>query len=207
VTLADRTGSLGGEHVELVPLAAEFAAELAAAASVERSSYGFTDVPPTEDAMATYIRRLVAQRDADLTVPFAQREVVSGRLVGCTRYLSLLWWRERQHPDEVEIGGTWLAADVQRTAINTEAKLLLLSNAFETWEVVRVAICTDDRNERSRAAITRLGATFEGVLRQHRPSQATGEQGQPRNTAVFSILDTEWPTVKRRLTDRLAGHH
>lgn len=207
MTLADRTGPLRGEHVELVPLSVEMTGPLAAAASIDRSSYGFTEVPPNEEAMADYIARLLAQRDADQAVPLAQRDVASGRLVGCTRYFSMLWWRDREVPDEVEIGGTWLAADVQRSAINTEAKLLLLTNAFETWNVARVAICTDARNERSRVAITRLGATFEGVLRHHRPSMATGEQGQPRNTAVFSILDTEWSTVQQRLTERLVVRH
>ena len=106
-------------------------------------------------------------------------------------------------PDEVEIGGTWLAASAQRSAINTEAKLLMLSHAFEVWQVNRVALATDARNERSRAAIERIGATFEGVLRRHRWSFAPGESGQPRDTAIFSIVPSEWPDVKARLTARL----
>jgi len=204
VTLADRTGPLVGRHVELVPLEMKFASDLAAAAAVDRSSYGFTIVPEGERAAEAYIKTMIANRDAGTFVPFAQVMRATGRAVGCTRYLEIRWWRDRPEPDEVEIGGTWLGADVQRTAVNTEAKLLLLANAFETWGVVRVAIATDERNERSRAAIARLGATFEGVLRNHRHSYVGGEAG-PRNTAMFSITDAEWPDVKQRLVDRLAA--
>lgn len=192
-----------GRHVELVPLAAEFAAELTAAASADRATYGFTAVPATEEAMTRYIEGLLAECAANLCVPFAQRDVASGDIVGCTRYMEPRWWRGREVPDEIEIGGTWLAASAQRTPINTEAKLLLLTHAFESWGVWRVAICTDERNERSRVAIARLGATFEGVLRQHRPSHRRDEQGRPRNTAVYSILDSEWPAVKQQLESRL----
>src|SRR6185369_11604089 len=99
----------------------------------------------------------------------------------CTRFLEMRRWRGRPEPDEVEVGGTWLAADVQRTPVNTEAKLLLLTHAFEVWHVDRVALATDVRNERSRRAIERIGARFEGVLRHHRPSTVAGEAGRPRD--------------------------
>ncbi len=203
VTLAARTGSLLGRHVELVPLVADLAADLTVAAAGERSTYRFTEVPDTREAMARYVAWLIAQRDSDEAVPFAQRIPESGRVVGCTRFMELRWWRGRPDPDEVEIGGTWLAADVQRTAVNTEAKLLLLTHAFEQWNVDRVALATDERNERSREAITRLGATFEGILRSHRPSKVPGEDGLARNTALFSITATEWPAVRKTLSDRL----
>ena len=108
-----------------------------------------------------------------------------------------------EFPDEVEIGGTWLAADAQRSPVNTEAKLLLLTHAFETWDVSRVALCTDVRNERSRQAIERIGASFEGVLRHHRLSYVAGEVGRPRDTAMFAMTDDDWPAVKERLTERL----
>ena len=153
--------------------------------------------------MARYVAWLLAQRDNDEAVPFAQRLPSSGRVVGCTRLMELRWWRGRTDPDEVEIGGTWLAADVQRTAVNTEAKLLLLTHAFEQWNVDRVALATDERNERSRRAIARLGATFEGILRNHRPSKVPGEDGLARNTALFSITAAEWPEVRKSLSDRL----
>ena len=148
-------------------------------------------------------RPAARRRDADEVVPFAQRRVADGRLVGCTRYLELRWWRGRDIPDEVEIGGTWLSADAQRSPINTEAKLLLMTHAFETWGVMRVALCTDVRNERSRRAIERLGASFEGVLRHHRLSYVTGEHGRPRDSAMFAVTDDDWPAVKERLVERL----
>ena len=203
VTLADRTGPLVGHHVELVPLDIRFAADLAAAAAVDRSSYGFTRVPDGEAGAAAYIATMHAERDAGVGVPFAQVLRATGRAVGCTRFLEIRWWRGRPEPDEVEIGGTWLSADVQRSPVNTEAKLLMLTNAFETWDVVRVAIATDERNERSRTAIARLGATFEGILRNHRPTYVAGETGA-RNTAMFSITDGDWPGVKQQLVKRLA---
>ena len=203
MTLAARTGPLLGRHVELVPLSVDAIAALTEAASTERSSYGFTDVPGTSEAMGRYVAGLLAQRDRNEAVPFVQRLPSSGRLVGCTRFMELRWWCGRPDPDEVEIGGTWLAADVQRTAINTEAKLLLFTHAFEQWNVRRVQLATDERNERSRAAIARLGATFEGILRSHRPSKVPGEDGLFRNTALFSITASEWPTVRTALSDRL----
>jgi RimJ/RimL family protein N-acetyltransferase len=120
--------------------------------------------------------------------------------------MELRRWRGREEPDEVEIGGTWLAADAQRGPINTEAKLLLLVHAFDVWGVTRVALATDVRNERSRRAIERIGAHFEGTLRHHRPSLAPGEQGLARDTALFAITDDDWPLVRARLARRLASH-
>jgi RimJ/RimL family protein N-acetyltransferase len=120
--------------------------------------------------------------------------------------MNVLWWPGRDTPAEVEIGGTWLATDAQRTPLNTEAKLLLLSRAFDDWHVFRVAVMTDERNERSRAAIERLGAVFEGVLRNHRPSTGfLGHPGRPRDTAAYSIIQSEWPDVRHRLQARLGG--
>jgi RimJ/RimL family protein N-acetyltransferase len=195
---------LTGEHVELVPLAPEHAEELLAAASVDRSSYGFTEVPGDIEHMARYIENLLDKRRAGTDLPFAQRRVADGRLVGCTRYLEMRRWRGRPEPDEVEIGGTWLSADAQRSAVNTEAKLLLLTQSFEGWRVDRVAIATDARNERSRTAIERLGARLDGILRHHRPSLVPGESGRPRDTALYSITDDDWPAVRQTLLDRLS---
>ncbi len=196
--------SLLGRHVELVPLDPAHVDELAEAAAVERSSYDYADVPDSSEPMADYVSRLLAARDAGTVVPFAQRRADDGRVVGCTRFMELRWWRGREMPDEVEIGGTWLAADAQRTPINTEAKLLLLTHAFETWEVSRVALCTDVRNARSRTAIERIGARFEGVLRHHRPSLVAGEAGRARDSALFAITDDDWPAVREGLVGRLA---
>jgi len=196
--------SLVGRRVELVPLDQAHAAELAAAAAGERSTYDFTTVPATEVDMATYIVGLLADRDAHSVIPFAQRRLSDGRLVGCTRFMDLRWWRDRDEPDEVEIGGTWLAHDAQRTPINTEAKVLLLTHAFDVWHVTRVALCTDARNEQSRAAIARLGARFEGVLRHHRASHVVAERGRPRDSAMFAVTNDDWPEIRSNLTARLA---
>jgi RimJ/RimL family protein N-acetyltransferase len=196
--------TLCGAHVELIPLAVAHADELAEAAAGDRGTYGFTEVPEGAAAMAAYITKLLRLQDQDSAMPFAQRRVADGRLVGCTRLWDLRWWRGRTAPDEAEIGGTWLAADAQRSPLNTEAKLLLLTHAFDVWEVWRVALCTDARNERSRTAIERIGARFEGILRNHRPSSVPGEGGRPRDSALFAITATDWPGVRERLRERLA---
>src|SRR5262245_57116298 len=195
--------ALRGAHVELVPLALDQASELAAAASGGRSTYGFTDVPGAVETMGAYIAKLLGQRDRGEVVPFAHRRLADGRLVGCTRFMDLRRWLGRPEPDEVEIGGTWLASGAQRSPVNPEAKLLMRTHAFEVWRVWRVALCTDARNERSWKAIERLGARHEGVLRNHRPSYVAGESGRPRDSAVFAITDTEWPEVRDGLVARL----
>jgi RimJ/RimL family protein N-acetyltransferase len=193
-----------GEHVALEPLLDEHVEELLAAATEDRATYDWTIVPGDTAAMVEYVDNLLSERDAGRTVPFVQRRLIDGQLVGCTRYLDIRSWSGRDAPDEVEVGGTWLAASAQRTPVNTEAKLLLFTHAFEVWQVNRLALATDARNERSQAAIERVGATFEGVLRRHRGSYAPGERGQPRDTAIYSIIPAEWPEVKARLQARLA---
>jgi len=195
--------TLTGDFVRLEPLAVEHAAGLLRAADVDRSSYGYTPVPEDLPAMVAYIEWLLADAAADLVVPFAQRRISDDQLVGCTRYLNVTWWPNRPLPTEVEIGGTWLGAGAQRSPVNTEAKLLLLTHAFETWGVHRVAICTDALNERSRRAIERLGATFEGILRRHRASTGHATvNGTPRDTAAYSIIVDEWPQVRGELRRR-----
>jgi N-acetyltransferase len=196
--------TLTGTHVQLEQLRPEFAEALVAAGNEDRSTYGWTAVPPTVDGMQRYIAGLLADQQARSAVPFAQRRLSDGALVGCTRYLRLEWWGGNALPDEVEIGGTWLAASAQRTPINTEAKYLLLGNAFDAWNVHRVSICTDARNTLSRAAILRIGAEFEGILRSHRGSYAPGEENAvARDSAMYSITRDDWPTVKRGLEDKL----
>ncbi len=198
--------TLRGDVVELVPLERSHAQALADAAAGERSSYRFTEVPADTAAMTAYVDRLLAQRDADGAVPFAQRRLADDRLVGCTRFMELRWWPTSTRPDdppnEVEIGGTWLASDAQRSGVNTEAKLLLLTHAFETWRVHRVALCTDARNEASRVAIERIGARFEGILRHHRPSTVEGEEGRPRDSALYALTDHDWPAIRECLQSR-----
>ena len=195
--------TLHGTAVSLVPLSPDLAPALHAAASTNRSTFGYTAVPDSLPAMQQYIEALLADAQNETAVPFAQVRTTDGVPVGCTRYMNVLWWPDRATPIEVEIGGTWLAQDAQRGPINSEAKLLLLTRAFEVWKVARVAICTDARNERSRAAIARIGATFEGVLRNHRPSAGhLTAVGTARDTAVYSIIDREWPAARSALVDR-----
>ncbi|MEI6498099.1 MAG: GNAT family protein [Actinomycetota bacterium] len=191
--------TLTGKHVLLEPLSLAHVPQLCEAA-VDRSTFGFTLVPDTPAAMERYVAALVADSERGNAVAFAQRRVADQRLVGCTRFMELRRWSSDAAPSEVEIGGTWLASDAQRTAVNSEAKLLLLTQAFEQWQVQRVAICTDARNERSRAAIERLGAQFEGVLRCHRLAQGDAvNAGTPRDTATYSIVTAEWPGIKSAL--------
>ncbi len=194
--------TLSGRSVQLEPLGLDHRDGLLAAADEDRSTYAFTDVPADAPAMEHYIRKLLAEHAGANVLPFAQRRLADDRLVGCTRYLDIRWWAGRPQPDEVEIGGTWLSGSAQRTSINTEAKLLLLRYAFEQLGVWRVAICTDARNQRSRTAIGRIGGSFEGVLRNHRLRYNTSVP-EPRDTAVHSIIRSEWPDVERRLQARL----
>ena len=196
--------TLTGTHVQLEQLRVEFAEALAAAGNEDRSTYGWTAVPPTVDGMQRYIAGLLDDQRARSVVPFAQRRLSDGALVGCTRYLRLEWWGGNDLPDEVEIGGTWLASSAQRTPINTEAKYLLLTNAFDTWNVHRVSICTDARNTQSRTAILRIGATFEGILRSHRGSYAPGEENSvARDSAMYSVIRSDWPAIKTALESKL----
>lgn len=196
---------LRGEAVQLEPIGPHHVAPLLAAATADRDSFGYTAVPDTEQAMVRYVDGLLDDAARDLAVPFVQRRLADDAPVGCTRLMNLVWTAARDTPIECEIGGTWLAASAQRTPVNTEAKLVLLRHAFEVWGVHRVAICTDARNARSRAAIERLGAQFEGVLRNHRLAAGHHtDAGTPRDTACYSILPDEWPAIRARLTERLA---
>ena len=194
-----RVPVMTGRHVRLEPLDHSHVGEALEAASEDRATYGFIAIPSEFTAMTAYVEGLLAERDAGAVVPFAQVDVISGRVVGMTRYMSIRRRYADSPPYAVEIGGTWLKASAQQTGLNTEAKYLLLRHAFEEWRVARVDLKTDNRNERSKAAITRLGATFEGVLRRWQPSQVSGEDDRYRDTAMFSILDEEWPARRTRL--------
>ncbi len=194
---------LHGSLVRLEPLTPAHAADLAVAAEEDRGSYGFTRVPrarEVEDYLAAHSERARAGTMA----PFAQIRRADGRAVGCTSYWSPRLWPGRSEPCAVEIGWTWLAASAQRTGINVEAKFLLLRYAFETLGVARVDLKTDARNQRSRRAMERLGARFEGVLRQWSPSHTPGEEGLLRDSAMFSVIAAEWPAVKAGLRRRLS---
>jgi RimJ/RimL family protein N-acetyltransferase len=198
---------LAGRHVVLEPLGFEHAGALLAAANASRATYGLTTVPVSETGMEAYLVAALAERDDGASLPFVVRDA-AGAVVGSTRFMEIEHWRwpggtaaapVPEGPDAVEIGFTWYAERVQRTGLNTEAKLLLCSHAFERWKVRRVTWKTDARNLRSRTAILRLGARFDGILRAHRPAA----DGEVRSTAFFSMLAGEWPEARRTLIARL----
>ena len=193
---------LDGARVQLEPLGPRHASDLAVAAEEDRSTYAFTTVP-TAHEVDTYIRHQLDLRGEGRMFPFAQIRGRDMRAVGCTVYWEPRAWPGRDELCAVEIGWTWLGASAERTGINVEAKLLLLTYAFETLRLARVDLKTDARNQRSRQAIAGLGATFEGVLRQWSPSRAPGEEGGLRDSAMFSVVASEWPAVQATLRARL----
>jgi RimJ/RimL family protein N-acetyltransferase len=197
--------ALEGRDVRLEPLSKEHVGALVLASGTDRTTYGYTTVPRGSLEMSTYVDLLLEESEGGVTVPFVQIDVETSLVVGMTRYLTLRTRPGEPVPYAVEIGGTWLSPAAQRSAINTEAKFLLLRHAFEVWGVTRVDLKTDDRNERSRAAITRLGATFEGVLRHWQPSLVPGEESMYRDSAMFSVIDTQWSTVASRLRSLMDG--
>ncbi len=198
------TAPLLGRHVSLEPLALDHIEAISSAGSGDRATFGYTQVPNGGAEAAEYVAWLLDDAADDRVAPFVQRRVTDGVIVGCTRFMHPAWPLGRPDPDEVEIGGTWLSSSAQRTPINTEAKLLLFTHAFEVWNVQRVAICTDARNEQSRRAIERLGAPLEGVLRRHRRSTRAGETGLLRDTASYAVTVDEWPGVQTQLRRRLS---
>jgi RimJ/RimL family protein N-acetyltransferase len=196
-------GPLEGRLVRLEPLDTRHITGLVEAAQEGRDRYALTDVPADEAGMRWYVETAAAERDTNTTVSFATIDRRTQRVAGSTRFCYFDYWRwQEEHrrrpaevPDAVEIGYTWLARNAQRTGINREAKLLMLQVAFERWRMLRVRFGTDARNERSRAAISGLGARLDGVLR----SAAAGYDGAIRDTAVYSILDSEWPGIRDAL--------
>ena len=148
----------------------------------------------TREDLAAYIETAIGEQERGVSLPFAQVEKTTGRPIGSTRYGSI----DRTH-HRVEIGWTWVGREWQRTAVNTEAKYLLLRHAFETLGCIRVELKTDSLNEKSRAAILRIGAKEEGIFRNHMITAS----GRIRHSVYFSIVDSEWPAVKARLEGML----
>ena len=182
--------TLKGEHATLEPLAVGHEAGLArAAADGELWRLWYTTVSPP-DKMGDYIARALDMRERLGAMPFAVRQNATGEVVGCTRYFNVDAANRR-----LEIGHTWYAKRAQRTAINTECKLLLLTHAFEVLRCIAVEFRTHWFNQASRAAIARLGAKQDAVLRNHQLLP----DGSKRDTVVFSIIDGEWPAVRRHL--------
>ncbi len=198
--------TLSYRHVRLEPLTLSHVAGLWQAGQDVGDTGLFTSVPQTEPDTRQYVMDAFAAQVAGAAQPFAIIAVRSREVVGSTRLAAFEYWNwgrqtrpERPGPDALEIGWTWLTQKAQRTPINTEAKWLLLNYAFETLLVERVLIKTDARNVRSRAAIERLGATFEGVLRRHCPAA----DGGLRDTAMYSIIAPEWSLLKVALRAKL----
>ncbi len=188
--------TLEGRDVRLEPLVNDHHDQLVEAAS-DGSLWelGVTTVPSPE-GMAAFIDATRHATERGQELPFTIRHKSSGRIVGVTRFLNI----DTAHR-KVEIGGTWLAASWQRSVINTEAKLLLLSHAFDVWSCVRVQFVTDVLNDRSRAALLRIGATEEGILRYHMVMR----DGRYRDSVCFSIIEPEWQAVKAALQAKMGA--
>ena len=201
---------LSGKYVRLDPLAHRHVDGLAAASAQDPALYQWSPVPQGKIEAGMYVDTALAWRDAGSAVTFATVRASDNVVLGSTRLFNIERWawppghpsHGRATPDACEIGYTWLARDALRTGANTESKLLLMTYAFETWEVLRVCLHTDVRNQRSRAAIKRIGGKSVGILRAHRMAA----DFIPRDSARFSIIASEWPEVRSRLNQRLAQH-
>ncbi len=188
------------------PLAIADAEALAAAAAESRQHYTYTRVPNRVEEAKSSIAAALRERDDGHRLAFVT--LWHDRVVGCTSYLDLQHWRwpagsplqRTDRPDVVEIGATWLSDSAQRTRCNTESKYLMLTHAFDVWEVHRVALKTGERNARSRRAIERLGARLDGVRRADMP----GQDGSVRSSAYSSIVRAEWQAVRAKLEEALA---
>lgn len=194
---------LQGAHIRLEPLDRRHIAPLAAASAGDPALYRWSPVPRGVEQTTRYVETALATRDAGGSVPFATIRLADSQVIGSTRLYNFEFWdwpathplHGRATPDACEIGYTWLAPSAIRTVANTEAKLLMLAHAFEIWQVLRVCLHTDARNERSRAAIERIGGKFEGILRSHRMAA----DYIARDSARFSFIASEWPEAKQKL--------
>src|SRR5487761_212219 len=176
--------TLEGSHVRLEPLQRAHVAALAQV-GLDEDLWRWIPVPvKTSEEMKAYVEAALAEQSRGVSLPFVLIEKASGKIIGCTRYANI----DRAHR-RVEIGWTWVATPWQHTPVNTEAKYLLLRHAFETLRCIRVELKTDSLNERSRAAILRIGAREEGTFRNHMITAS----GRIRHTVYFSIVDSEWP--------------
>ena len=187
--------TLEGRWARLEPLVERYAADLVEAAQEDEIWRYMPAVLKTEEQVLAWIAAAQAEQATGSQQPFAIVDRAAGRAIGSTRYLNIM-------PNDrgLEIGWTWLARSAWRTPVNTECKFLLLRHAFESLGCIRVQLKTDRRNERSRRAIERIGAQFEGILRNHMIMHYG-----IRDSAYYSIIEAEWPEVKERLVTRLYG--
>jgi N-acetyltransferase len=195
--------TLTSTHVRLEPLDHRHINGLVTASAEDPALYQWSPVPQGREQATAYIETAMSWREAGTAVPFAVVRMEDGAVIGSTRFWNLERWAwpagharyARPTPDACEIGYTWYARSAIRTAANTESKILMLTYAFESWQVLRVCLHTDARNLRSRAAIERIGGKFEGILRAHRMAA----DFIPRDSARYSFIEVEWPDVKPRL--------
>ncbi len=185
---------LKGKFVRLEPLQIEHLSELGGIAFEDSIWRWTTNIVETPDDLRRYVETALDEFERKVSLPFVTIEQSSNKIIGSTRFGNIDVKNRR-----AEIGWTWINPRWQRTAINTEAKLLMLTHAFEIWKCIRVELKTDVFNEKSRNAIKRLGAVEEGILRQH----LITESGRFRDTVYFSIIDSEWQSVKAGLTAKL----
>ncbi len=197
VTMKIEKVTLEGEYVRLEPLNNEHLTELFEISLDKEIWRWYPFQMNSKKDMKEYIADALEQQKKGLQLPFVTVDKTSDKIVGSTRFMNIDVQNKR-----VEIGSTWLAPQWQRTYINTEAKLLMLSHAFEVWKCLRVELKTDALNEKSRRAILRLGAKEEGILRQH----VITESGRLRDTVYYSIIDSEWGNVKAGLEEKLRSY-
>jgi N-acetyltransferase len=196
---------LAGRRVRLEPLVPSHIDGLVRASAGDPELFRMSKVPVGQAEVASYIAAASAARDARTAAPFAVVRLQDAAVIGSSRLFDLQWWAwpagHARHghdgPDTCEIGHTWLTRSAVGTGANTEMKLLELTLAFETWQVQSVCFHTDARNLRSRGALTKIGARYEGILRSHR----LAADDQPRDSARFSITAGEWPTVRAHLEE------
>lgn len=188
---------LEGKFVRLEPMRLDNLAGLIAAGMDDSIWQWTNNIVKSESDIERYVNEALAALEFGSALPFVTIERSTGTIVGSTRFGNI-----DQANRKVEIGWTWINPKWQRTAINTEAKLLMMSHAFEVWNCIRVELKTDSNNERSKNAMRRIGCVEEGTLRNHMIT----ESGRFRDSVYFSIIDSEWPTAKAKLVEKLNDH-
>jgi RimJ/RimL family protein N-acetyltransferase len=188
--------TLSGKFVRLAPMRPEHAAALLEAGRSSEIWEWMPARPVTAETMVSWLEKAMQAESQRREYPFVVVRLTDGRVIGSTRYLDV-----QEDDRTVEIGWTWYAPDAWGGVVNPEAKYLLMRHAFDEWRAIRVALKTDVRNLHSQAAIKKLGASFEGTLR----NQRIRPDGSYRDTVIFSIIESEWPAVKLRLEQRIAG--
>jgi N-acetyltransferase len=187
---------LEGKFVRLEPMRVDHLPALCKVGLDETIWQWTANVVKDEKDLETYVRTALAEQALGTALPFVTIELASGNVVGSTRFGNIDTINRK-----AEIGWTWINPGWQRTIVNTEAKLLMLTHAFEAWKCIRVELKTDANNEKSRTAIARIGGVEEGILRNHMIT----ESGRFRNSVYFSIIDSEWESVKANLTSKLSA--